>query len=178
MIKIFAIIQKQSSRGVLFFNKVAGLRPFYRLWHRCFPVNFAKFLRTPFLTEYLWWLLLVQLTAKSSIQASAGCKIIKLSAYNVLLYKKIIICKINVQLLSIPTKFGESRAIWMLWIQCHRTIVPSWVFREFKIFSRGYFMGPKFFLVGIFWVQIFFLWVFRGFKNFSRGYFLGSKIFP
>ena len=29
-----------------------------RLWHRCFPVNFAKFLRTSFLTEHLWWLLL------------------------------------------------------------------------------------------------------------------------
>ena len=29
-----------------------------RLWHRCFPVNFAKFLRTHFLTEHLWWLLL------------------------------------------------------------------------------------------------------------------------
>ena len=29
-----------------------------RLWHRCFPVNFAKFLRPAFLTEYLWWLLL------------------------------------------------------------------------------------------------------------------------
>ena len=29
-----------------------------RLWHRCFPVNFAKFLRTPFLTEYIRWLLL------------------------------------------------------------------------------------------------------------------------
>ena len=29
-----------------------------RLWHRCFPVNFAKFLRTPFLAEHLWWLLL------------------------------------------------------------------------------------------------------------------------
>ena len=28
------------------------------LWHRCFPVNFAKFLRTPFLTEHLRWLLL------------------------------------------------------------------------------------------------------------------------
>ena len=27
-----------------------------RLWHRCFPVNFAKFLRTPFFTEHLWWL--------------------------------------------------------------------------------------------------------------------------
>ena len=34
-----------------FFNKVAG-RPATllkkRLWHKCFPVNFAKFLRTPF----------------------------------------------------------------------------------------------------------------------------------
>ena len=46
----------------LFFNKVAGLRPATlfkkRLWHRCFPVNFAKFLKTPFLTEHLLWLLL------------------------------------------------------------------------------------------------------------------------
>ena len=36
----------------LFLNKVAGLRPAIllkkRLWHRCFPVNFAKFLRTTF----------------------------------------------------------------------------------------------------------------------------------
>ena len=29
----------------LFFNKVAGLKN--RIWHRCFPVNFVKFLRTP-----------------------------------------------------------------------------------------------------------------------------------
>ena len=29
-----------------------------RLSHRCFPVNFVKFLRTPFLIEHLWWLLL------------------------------------------------------------------------------------------------------------------------
>ena len=29
-----------------------------RLWHSCFPVNFAKFLRTPILTEHLRWLLL------------------------------------------------------------------------------------------------------------------------
>ena len=37
----------------LFFNKVAGLRPGTLLkkglWLRCFPVNFVKFLRTPFL---------------------------------------------------------------------------------------------------------------------------------
>ena len=31
-----------------------------RLWHRCFPMNFAKFLRIPFLIERLWWLLLNQ----------------------------------------------------------------------------------------------------------------------
>ena len=29
-----------------------------RPWHRRFPVKFAEFLRTPFLTETLWWLLL------------------------------------------------------------------------------------------------------------------------
>ena len=41
----------------LFFNKVAELRPATllkkRLWHRCFPVNFAKFLRTSSFTEHL-----------------------------------------------------------------------------------------------------------------------------
>ena len=29
-----------------------------RLWCRCFPMNFTKFLRTPFLIEHLRWLLL------------------------------------------------------------------------------------------------------------------------
>ena len=46
----------------LFFNKVKGLWPATllkkRLWHRCFPVNITKFLRTLFLTEHLRWLLL------------------------------------------------------------------------------------------------------------------------
>ena len=48
----------------LFFNKVADLRRetcnFIKkiIWHRDFPVNFAKFLRIPFLTEHLQWLLL------------------------------------------------------------------------------------------------------------------------
>ena len=55
----------------LFFNKVAALRPAtllniflkpatlfkWSLWDRCFPVNFTKFLRTPFFTEQLRWLL-------------------------------------------------------------------------------------------------------------------------
>ena len=46
----------------LFFNKVTDLRPATllkkRLWHKCFPVNLAKFLRTLFSLEYLRWLLL------------------------------------------------------------------------------------------------------------------------
>ena len=47
----------------LFFDKVAGLRPATllkkRLWHRCFPVNFVKFLRTSFLQNTSGRLLLV-----------------------------------------------------------------------------------------------------------------------
>ena len=47
----------------LFFNKVAGLRPVTllkkRLWHRCFPVYFAIFIRTPFyktsLDDCFYW---------------------------------------------------------------------------------------------------------------------------
>ena len=46
----------------LFYNKVAGLGPSTlfkkRPWHRCFPVNFAEFLTTPFLIEHLRCLLL------------------------------------------------------------------------------------------------------------------------
>ena len=46
----------------LFFNKVASVRPTTllkkRFWHRCFPVNFAKFLRTPFWQDTSGWLLL------------------------------------------------------------------------------------------------------------------------
>ena len=46
----------------LFLNKAAGFRPANllkkRFWHRCFPVNFEKFLRITFFIEYFWWLIL------------------------------------------------------------------------------------------------------------------------
>ena len=49
---------------ILFFNKVAGLRPATllqkRLWRRCFPVIFVKFLRTYFLHNTSGWLLLTR----------------------------------------------------------------------------------------------------------------------
>ena len=46
----------------LFLNNVAALSAGTlleeRLWYRCFPVKFAEFLGTSYLTEHLWWLLL------------------------------------------------------------------------------------------------------------------------
>ena len=44
----------------VFFNKETLLKTLLkkRLWHRCFPVDFEKFLRTPFFIEHLWWLVL------------------------------------------------------------------------------------------------------------------------
>ena len=46
-------VQDNTCVGVSFFNKVAGLKPETllrkRFRHRCFPVNFAKILRTLFL---------------------------------------------------------------------------------------------------------------------------------
>ena len=48
----------------LFFNKDAGLR----------PVSFVKFLRTPFPTEHLWWLLLKHsFVQKATIETLEKC---------------------------------------------------------------------------------------------------------
>ena len=58
----FAKISGKHLCQSLFFNKVTGLRPATllkkRLWNMCFPVNFAKFLRTPFLQNTFGRLLL------------------------------------------------------------------------------------------------------------------------
>ena len=53
VLRNFTKFTKQYLRQSLFFNKVADLGSVTllkkKLWHRCFPVNFAKFLRKPFL---------------------------------------------------------------------------------------------------------------------------------
>ena len=58
----FAKFTRKHLYQSLFFNNVTALSPATllkkRLWHSCFSVTFAKFLRTPFLTEHLLWLLL------------------------------------------------------------------------------------------------------------------------
>ena len=62
VLRDFAKFTGKHLRQSLFFNKVSGLRPATllkkRIWHRCFPLNFVKFLRTALLTEHLSLLLL------------------------------------------------------------------------------------------------------------------------
>ena len=56
--KILQISQANACLRVSFLIKLPRILLKKRLWHRCFPVNFAKFLRTAFFIEHFWWLLL------------------------------------------------------------------------------------------------------------------------
>ena len=62
VLKNFAMFTGKHLCWSLFFNKYAGLKACNfikkRLQHRFFPVKFPKFLRTPFFTEHVRWLLL------------------------------------------------------------------------------------------------------------------------
>ena len=62
----FAKFRRKHLRQSLFFKKITCLRPAVllkkRLWHRCFPVKFAKFLRTPILNKITEQLLLTSYT--------------------------------------------------------------------------------------------------------------------
>ena len=55
VLKIFGILTGKTCVGASFFNKVADLQACNfikkKLQHRCFPVNTAKFLRTPILKK-------------------------------------------------------------------------------------------------------------------------------
>ena len=62
VLKNFAMFTGKHLCWSLFFNKYAGLKACNfikkRLQHKFFPVKFAKFLRTPFFTEHVRWMLL------------------------------------------------------------------------------------------------------------------------
>ena len=59
VLKNFAKFTERHLYQSLFLIKLQTSGPdIKRPWHRCFPVNFAKFLRKSFLTENLRWLLL------------------------------------------------------------------------------------------------------------------------
>ena len=55
------------------------------IWHSCFPVNFAKFLRTLFLTEDLRWLLLLFLVYLFNYDSSKSTLFMLNMAFDVLL---------------------------------------------------------------------------------------------
>ena len=58
-----------------------------RLWHRRFPVNFVEFLRAPFFTDHLWWLLLWLWICFLNYKISLFCSI-KLSRARTYIYNK------------------------------------------------------------------------------------------
>ena len=70
----------------LFFNEVVGLRPATllkkSLWYRCFPVNFVKFLRTPFLQNTSGRLLLFPLNLLSVLESVTMCVTAKFKQTN------------------------------------------------------------------------------------------------
>ena len=49
-----------------------------KLQRRCFPVKFAKFLKTPFLTEHLQWLLQSKVTIQPHHRKYVSCKVRKI----------------------------------------------------------------------------------------------------
>ena len=61
-LQILQNLQENTCASVSFFDKVAAIRPAILLktilQHRCFPVDFARFVRIPFFREQFWWLFL------------------------------------------------------------------------------------------------------------------------
>ena len=68
--KVFLEISQNSQENIC--ARVSFLRKFLikKVWHRCFPANFAKFLRTPFSTEHLLRLLL---SGQSTTKCNFAC---------------------------------------------------------------------------------------------------------
>ena len=72
------ISQENICARVSFLKKVKGVRPGTllknKLWHRCFPVNFAKFLRAAVLQNTYGRLLLNNLVSVEKVTVARGIK--------------------------------------------------------------------------------------------------------
>ena len=80
VLKNFATFTGKHLFQSLFLNKVPGLRPATllkkRLWYRCFPVNFATFLRIPLYTSLLDDLLLSSVISINHLSSGIiSCKL-------------------------------------------------------------------------------------------------------
>ena len=65
-----------------------------RLRNRCFPVNFAKLLRTPLFTEHLRWLLLYNKNYNSTRCILIPCDKVSVQSHviNILHWQKLLVC--------------------------------------------------------------------------------------
>ena len=85
---------KHLCQSIFFFKYICRLKPVTllkkRLWHRCFPVNFAKLLRTtPFFTEHLWATASVSQTKSQISRETAIWLVLSIQSilYNSFLFK-------------------------------------------------------------------------------------------
>ena len=98
-----AVVRRYSVKNVfLKISQNTGLKPATllkkRLWHRCFPVNFVIFLRTPFFIEHLWWLLLSS-SSYSTIEIDRSIKINRIMKLK-LSYLNLKFCPLNVKIFN------------------------------------------------------------------------------
>ena len=98
VLKNFAKLTGKHLCQSFFFNKVALLKPATLLkkilWHRCFPVNFAKFLRTLFLQRTSGSLILnLEVRWKLKRQPSRGILIKRCSKNILQIYRRTLIPK-------------------------------------------------------------------------------------
>ena len=107
LLKISQNSQESTYAKVSFF-RVAVLRPAAllknRLWHRCFPVNFAKFLGTHFSIEQLFFGFYFRYGSKSSKTLLSTIQEIKLRVFifrNALLKKKSLVISLEASLLNV-----------------------------------------------------------------------------
>ena len=151
----------------LFFNKVASLKPATllkkRLWHRCFTVNFAKFLRTAFLQNTSGWLLL--LATNEMIFSNLFSLMIVTITYHaskMWYIRKYTITKINL-LLTMHHHVSSTKKLYVIWLCLIKNIedFSLQVFRAWSIFSvitfkityqlyiHKYYLAPSKFVLNV-----------------------------
>ena len=113
-----------------------------RLWHRCFPANFVKFLRTSFLTKNLWWLLLFYhnnstkihkdhlycklfFTSKYFSSGNKHCFYFQLSSLQKYFFKATILGKIFGTEWRNPVKLDRTRKFWHLLLHVFWLLLPK-----------------------------------------------------
>ena len=110
VLKNFAQFTEKHLRQSLFFNKVAGLSLATllkkRLWRRCFPVNFVRFLRTPFLHISSVRLLLDRIKC---VWQNLRCMCLVLKCRNMFIQD------IGIKFLSFSSLFAQAHLLFFLY---------------------------------------------------------------